>query len=259
MEAYYKEEGIEIYNADCLEVMPQLEDKSIDLILADLPYGETQNEWDKVIPFEPLWKEYERIIKDNGAIALNASLFFAKDLIQSNEKLFRYEWIWKKTLCTGHLNANKMPLRNHEFILIFYKHLPTYNPQMTIGEAKWKGTGTINAQTSNYGKMDNRQPKFNNIYYPQSVIEFSNGDRTKENNHPTQKPVELIEYFVKTYSNEGYSILDNTMGVGTTLVAAKKLGRRAIGIEISKEYCDKAVERLNPILRYAKVGQGDLF
>ena len=236
-----------IYNVDCLIGMKEIQSGSIDMILCDLPYGTTRNKWDIIIPFEPLWEQYERIIKDNGAIVLTAAQPFTTDLINSNKKLFRYDLIWYKSLGTGFLNANKMPMRNHEHILIFYKNVPTYNPIMTKGKLRQKGNKGASTQEGCYGKYKATQ-SYNDLYFPQSVIEISNGDNTKENQHSTQKPVKLFEYLILTYSNEGDLIFDNCIGSGTTAEAAYNHKRNFIGFEIDKDYSTAAQKRMDAVM-----------
>ena len=228
-----------IYNMDCLEGMKMLDDTSIDMILADLPYGTTQNKWDSIIPLDKLWIQYERIIKENGAIVLTAQTPFDKVLGSSNLKWLKYEWIWKKPNGTGHLNAKKMPLKNHENVLVFYKKLPTYNPQLTEGKPY---IAVYSTHSSNYGKQkDNVKTENDGFRYPLSVQEFK---YDKEKHHPTQKPVELFEYLIKTYTNENEIILDNCIGSGTTAVACLKTNRKWIGFEISQEYVNTALKRI---------------
>ena len=235
-----------IYNVDCIEGMKMLPDKSIDMILCDLPYGMTKNSWDKIIPFELLWKQYERIIKDNGAIVLFAQPPFDKQLACSNLKLFRYEWIWKKTKCTGFMNAKKMPLKQHENILVFYKKLPTYNPQGVKTGVAIKTGRSRKGNSRNYGKTGCGNPEYIQTVsnYPKDIICFSNPSN-KGNLHPTQKPIDLLEYLVKTYTNEGETVLDNCMGSGSTAVACINTNRNFIGFEISEEYCKIANERID--------------
>jgi site-specific DNA-methyltransferase (adenine-specific) len=247
MKPFYENEFGKLFHGDCLEIMAKARDKSVDMILCDLPYGVTaQNKWDVVIPFESLWKEYERIIKDKGAIVLTATQPFATDLIMSNRKLFRYDLIWYKALGTGHLNCNRMPMRNHEHILLFYKKLPTYNPQKEKGRMRTKGSLRGNT-TTNYGNFEGVLSE-NDTYYPQSVIDISNGDRNGTKIvHPTQKPVELFEWLIKTYSNEMDLILDNCLGSGTTAIAAQNLNRKWIGIEKEEKYCQIAKERIEAL------------
>jgi site-specific DNA-methyltransferase (adenine-specific) len=234
-----------IYQRDCLEGMKLIPDSSIDMILCDLPYGVTsRNKWDVVISFEHLWKHYERIIKHNGAIILTATQPFATDVINSNRKLFRYDLIWNKKLSTGFLNAKKMPLRQHEHILIFYKKLPTYNPQMeTRGKPRVKGITTeTGKRTMNYGSFKGTS-NINNEYYPTSILEVSNANRN-DKLHPTQKPLELFEYLILTYTNENEVVLDNCMGSGTAAVAAIKTNRKFIGFETEPKYIEIANQRI---------------
>jgi len=228
-----------VIQGDCLEVMKGIPDKSIDMILCDLPYGTTQNKWDSVIPLDILWVEYERIIKDNGVIVLTAQTPFDKILGSSNLKSLKYEWIWKKTHGTGHLNAKKMPMKNHENILVFYKSLPIYNPQMTAGKPY---DVVYSTHSSNYGKQKDNVRTINaGERYPLSIQEFK---YDKDKLHPTQKPVSLFEYLIKTYTNEGYTVLDNCAGSGTTGVACKNTNRNYILIEKEPEYVDIINKRL---------------
>lgn len=243
-----------IYNDDCIKVMPTLKPHSVDLILADLPYANktTHNEWDILIPFEPLWKNYKRLLKDHGAIILFGQGIFSAQLIMSNPTMYRYSLIWNKVRTTGFLNAHRMPLRQHEDILVFYKHLPIYNSQMTKGKEpshsrgnKWEQKGKIQDNGKIYGKYqhDYDTPSTKtNLKYPTSILEFPN--KVQGNVHPTQKPIELLKYLIKTYTNEGMTVLDNTMGSGSTGVAAKLLNRNFIGIEKEKKYFDIAKERI---------------
>jgi site-specific DNA-methyltransferase (adenine-specific) len=234
-----------IYQRECIEGMRMIPDKSVDMILCDLPYGTTRNKWDTVIPFEPLWKQYERIIKDNGAIILTASQPFTSDVINSNRKIFRYTWVWDKKLSSGFLNAKRMPLRRHEDVVVFYKKSPTYNPIMEIrGSVRKKGITTESGKhTNNYGKYKSTFSE-NNEYYPTSILEISNATRSKSL-HPTQKPVELFEYLINTYSNKGDIVLDNCMGSGTTAIAALRTGRQFIGFELEREYIEIANKRID--------------
>ena len=238
-----------IYKGDCLELMPiHIEDNSIDLIFADLPYGTTNCKWDSLINLEELWKQYERVIKDNGVILLFAQTPFDKILGASNLKLLRYEWIWEKTSATGHLNAKKMPMKAHENILVFYKKLPTYNPQKTTGHSpvnsytkKVKG-GTADGQI--YGNTISVSGGGSIERYPRSVQVFSS-DKQKSKLHPTQKPLKLIEYMINTYTESGDLVLDNVCGSGTTGLAAKNLGRNYILMEKDPEYYEISCKRLN--------------
>ena len=237
----------EIYKGDCLELMPKLiDDKSIDMIFCDLPYGTTQNKWDSVIPLDELWKEYNRVIKDNGAIVLFAQTPFDKVIGASNLKMLKYEWIWEKTQATGHLNAKKMPMKAHENILVFYKKLPTYNPQKTTGHKPMNsGVRRSSLKNENYNEINKVDLPFggDTDRYPRTVLEFKS-DKQKNYLHPTQKPLELIEYMIKTYTNEGDLILDNTCGSGTTGLGAKNLNRDYIMMEQDHEYYDIACKRL---------------
>ena len=236
--------NIKLYNDDCLKEMKNISDGSIDFILCDLPYGTTQNNWDCTICLEDLWKHYNRIIKDNGCIALFAQSPFDKILANSNMKMFRYEWIIEKTKGTGHLNAKKMPLKCHENILIFYKNLPTYNPQMTKGHAPVHSYTKHTDNGCNYGKGKvGISGGGQTTRYPRDVLSFKWDTQTSKL-HPTQKPLALCEYMIKTYTNEGETVLDNCMGSGTTGVACRNLNRNFIGIELNAEYFKAAKERI---------------
>ncbi len=232
---------IKLYNGDCFELMKEIPDKSIDMILADLPYGTTRNKWDEVLPFNALWKEYERIIKDNGAIVLHSQQPFTSKLIMSNLKIYKYSWVWSKSQVSGFLNAKKQPLREHEDICVFYKKQCTYNPQMTKGKMQLKNTG---GDSSNYNKFEAR-PHYSDEYYPKTILDFPL--RRFKGGHPTQKPVELAEYLIKTYTNEGDTVLDNVMGSGTTGVACKNLNRNFIGMELDETYFNIAKERIEKV------------
>ncbi len=240
-----------IHHGDCLEIMKDIPAGSIDMILCDLPYGTTQNKWDSVIPLDKLWAHYERIIKGDGAIVLTAQTPFDKILGASNLTLLRYEWIWKKAQGTGHLNAKKIPMKNHENILVFYKNIPTYNPQMTSGEAYIAKRGT---DSSNYGKDVEGYDRLtinDGKRYPLSVQMFN----SEKGLHPTQKPVPLFEYLIKTYTNEGETVLDNCIGSGTTAVAAYNTGRNFIGIELNEEYFEIADKRIKDTMAQTNIFQ----
>ena len=247
-----------LINADCFDVFPFIEDKSIDAIICDLPYGTTENKWDSVLPLDLLWQQYRRIIKDNGIIILFAQSPFDKVLGCSNLEWLKYELIWIKNRGTGHLNAKKMPMKYHENILVFYKKLPTYNPifidysestkkihksnKVKTFDAKWANN---NANYGRFNKLE-RVYDFERGKYPMSYINFNVLSQTdKTRTHPTQKPVELMEYLIKTYTNENEIVLDNTMGSGTTGLACLKTNRQFIGIEKEKQYYDVAVRRLS--------------
>lgn len=224
----------EVYNEDCLETLKRLPDGSVDLMLQDTPFGVTHNDWDIVPDFERLWPEWLRVGKINCAYLFFGTQPFVSDLINSNRAMFRYDLIWYKALGTGFLNANKMPMRNHEHIIVFYKSLPTYNPQMSLGKMRQKGTRN-SKQSSNYGAFDYKV-SVNNTYHPQSVIDITNGDNTKENDHPTQKPVELIRYLIRSYSNQDDLVFDGYLGSGTTMIASYLEGRSFIGAELKENY-----------------------
>lgn len=236
-----------IYFEDCMEGMKKIPDKAIDCILCDLPYSITNNKWDSIIPLEALWKEYERVIKDNGAIVLTASQPFTSLLIQSNPKLFRYEWIWVKNKSTGHLNAKKMPLRRHESVVVFYKKLPVYNPQKTTGHKPVNTYTKHSDDGTNYGKTKTGiKGGGQTDRYPTSILEIpvmNNDDDEKF--HPTQKPIALMEYMVRTYTNEGDTVLDTCMGSMTTAIACLNTGRNYIGFENNEEYYEKGMERIH--------------
>ena len=235
---------MQLYNGDCIEVMKTLPEKSVDLILTDPPFGTTQNKWDSVIPFADLWRGYERVIKDNGAIVLFGQGLFSDELACSNKKMFRYRLVWEKTKAGGFLNARRMPLQAHEDILVFYKKLPTYNPQMSEGKPYVK-KAVSNGDGKNYGKFD-RVGQINvneGTRFPRSVIKFSNDNHNSL--HPTQKPVDLLEYLIKTYTNEGDVVLDSCMGSGSTGVAALNCERKFIGIELDPNYFAIAERRIN--------------
>lgn len=235
---YYERNGITIYCGDCLSVMPKLE-PPIDMILADLPYGTTACSWDTVIPFEPLWENYKRIIKEHGAVVLTGSQPFTSMLVMSNLNWFKYEWIWDKQGTANFAIAKIQPLRASENILVFSNGRTNYYPQMRTGKVRMKGGG---------GKCEingmNPIHSVNGLYYPTNVIKISNANFSERGLHPTQKPTALMAYLIRTYTNPGELVLDNTMGSGTTLLAAQNEGRRAIGIEINEEYCKIAVDRL---------------
>jgi DNA modification methylase len=233
----------QIIHGDCLEVMKELPDKSIDMILCDLPYGTTACEWDAVIPFEPLWEQYERIIKDNGAIVLFGSEPFTSLLITSNLKLFKYNWIWKKTKATGFFDCKKRPLNDYETISVFYKKQPVYNPQMIKAEKIYKRGYVKRKKSDCYGEEKDFVQKETGLRYPKRIIEFGNAN-TRGIIHPAQKPVALCEYLIKTYTLPGEVVLDNCIGSGTTAIACINTGRDFIGIEIEEEYVKIAKKRI---------------
>lgn len=232
----------EVLLGDCLDLMKNIPSGKIDFILCDLPYGVTaRNKWDVIIPFKPLWEQYNRVIKNNGAIVLTATEPFSSMLIMSNPENFRYDLIWEKPLATGFLNANKMPLRNHEQILVFYKSLPIYNPQKTEGKPYKM---TRRGDTTNYNSVKNLHQETNNVdgkRFPKSVIKFSSD---KDKLHPTQKPLALFEWLIKTFTNEGETVLDNCAGSGTTGIACVKNNRNSILIEKDPKFFELIKTRL---------------
>ena len=237
-----------IYNMDCLEGMKEIPDKSVDMILCDLPYGTTACKWDTIIPFEPLWEQYERVIKDNGAIVLTASQPFTGALVMSNPKLFKYEWIWEKSKAGNFMSVKKQPQKIHENILVFYKKQPTYNPVMEK---------TINKSSRNKGKIGKvnitntiilkEEYVDNGLRYPYSIQFYCNQSGELNNTkrlHPTQKPVPLFEYLINTYTNENETVLDNCIGSGTTAIASLNTNRNFIGFELDKGYFNITNERI---------------
>jgi DNA modification methylase len=239
-----------IYFGDCFNFLPLLQKESIDLIICDLPYSQTNCSWDEQVDLERLWKAYNSIIKENGCIILFAQQSFAHQLVASNSKMFRYELIWEKSHNTNFLNAKKQPLRSHENILIFYKKPPVYNPQKTSGHVKKevKASSRKSRKIEIWNKHDKAIDYSSTERYPRSVLYFAS-DRQKESYHPTQKPLRLIEYLIKTYSNEGDIVLDNCIGSGTMAVAAINTNRRYIGMEKEEKYYDIALERISKILQ----------
>jgi len=236
-----------IYHGDCLELMPEIVSGSIDMILCDLPYGTTQCKWDTIIPFDKLWEQYERIIKPNGAIVLTASNPFTAALIMSNPKLFRYEWIWEKQKATRFLDCKKRPLQAHENIAVFYKKHPTYNPQKVQGKPFDKGYRRTNAdktQAEIYGTFKGaRIVNESGMRFPRTVLKFNTAEGDGKF-HPTQKPVALFEYMIRTYTNEGDLVLDNCVGGGTTPVACENTNRKWIAMEKKQEYFDTSTKRI---------------
>lgn len=232
-----------VHQGDCLEVMKQIDDNTIDLILCDLPFGTTACKWDTVIPFEPLWEQYNRVIKDNSAILLFSQQPFTTDLVNSNRKYFRYEIIWEKNRSLGFLNAKKMPLRCHEVILVFYKKLPTYNPQFTEGKPyKSKSSGNGKPTTSIYRAYTPIRNNNAGTRYPRDVIRINGGDNGRF--HPTQKSVFFLEYLIKTYTNKFETVLDNCSGSGSTGVACINTSRNFICIEQEESYVEISRKRI---------------
>jgi len=235
-----------VFEADCLDKMRDIPDKSIDMILCDLPYGMTQNAWDSYIPLDCLWNHYLRIIKLNGAIVLTSHGVFTAKLILSQEKLFKYKWVWEKSKPTNFLNAKKQPLRKHEDICVFYQRQPTYNPQMEQGEAYDKGVRK-NQLSGSYGNFEPVHVHSNGERYPTDIIYVKTAESEGEVVHPTQKPVELGRYLVRTYTKPGDIVLDNTCGSGSFLVAAILEGRNFIGIEKNEDVVLFKKEEINYI------------
>ena len=232
---------IDLIQGDCLERMKEIPSGSVDMILCDLPYGTTACKWDTVIPFEPLWAQYRRVAKRNAAIVLTAAQPFTSALVMSNPKAFRYCWVWEKPKATGHLQAKKRPMTAHEDICVFYWRLPTYNPQKAQGKP-YKASRRTTNKDGVYGVVgEAREGNEEGLYYPRSVQRFSRPHSTV---HPTQKPVALMEYLIKTYTNEGDTVLDNCMGSGTTGVACVRTGRNFIGIERDEGYFKIAEDRI---------------
>lgn len=233
----------ELHHGDCLELMNQIPDGSVDLVLCDLPCGSTQCKWDTVIPFGALWDQYLRIAKESAAIVLHAAQPFTSALIMSRPDLFRYEWIWEKGNATGFLNAKKQPLRAHEAVVVFYRSQPTYNPQMTHGHQR-KTTKRKTVDSECYGEGNAITVYDSTSRYPRSVQRISS-DKQKVALHPTQKPLALSEFLVRTHSNPGDMVLDNAMGSGTTGVACALNDRRFIGMESDAGYFITASKRIS--------------
>lgn len=243
----------QLYEADCLECMKDIPDGTIDMILCDLPYGMTQNQWDCYLPLDLLWEQYTRIIKTNGAIVLTSQGLFTAKLILSQPKLYKYKWIWEKSKPTNFLNAKKQPLRKYEDVCVFYKKQPIYNPQMISGEPYNKGVRK-NQLSGSYGDFQPVHVQSSGERYPTDIIYVKTAESEGEVVHPTQKPIELGRYFVRTYTKPGDVILDNTFGSGSFLVAALMEGRNFIGIEKNEnvalfkkneiDYIDVAKRRL---------------
>ena len=237
-----------IYNEDCLEGMKRIADKSVNMILCDLPYGTTACKWDVIIPFEPLWEQYNRIIKDNGAIVLTASQPFTSALVMSNTEGFKHAWVWNKVSCGNPFTAKHAPLKITEDVLVFGKNRVNYTPIMTRGKMKVKG-GKAKSKLFDVNTVSYK----NDLYYPKNLIEFSNNNNMKKI-HPTQKPVALFEYLINTYTIEGETVLDNCMGSGTTAIACMNTGRNFIGFELDEGYFNLANER---IAKHLLERQGD--
>lgn len=249
---------IDLQHGDCLELMKNIQDGSIDMILADLPYGMTANKWDSAIPLDQLFEQYQRIIKPHGAVLLfGMGKFGAQLIMNAPAKMpYRYDWIWEKTKPVGFLWSRHMPLRAHENVYVFYKHLPTYHPQMRFGFKPYKAKCSKLGDNSghNYHQASGNYTPHHSAgeRFPIDVIKFSK-DHNK-NDHPTQKPVDLLQYLIKTYTDEGMTVLDNTMGSGSTGVAAVSLNRNFIGMELDEEYFKIAKERIKKADRSTLAG-----
>ena len=235
---------LKLLHGDCLELMKDIPDASIDAIITDPPYGTTACKWDAAIPFEPMWEELKRVVKNNGVIVLFGSQPFTSALVMSNPKMFKYQWIWEKSKASGYLNSKKRPMVSHEDIAIFCKSTPIYYPQMTKGDPYNKGTALRN--TNVYGNQKITTVKNDEgLRYPRSVQYFKTAESEGKVYHPTQKPLILMEYLVKTYTQENNTVLDFTMGSGTTGIACKNLNRNFIGIELDSKYFAIAESRIN--------------
>jgi site-specific DNA-methyltransferase (adenine-specific) len=234
---------INLLHGDCLELLKTIPDESVDMVLCDPPYGATQCKWDSVIDLTKMWNQLERIIKPNGAILIFGSEPFSSVLRSSNLKLFKYDWIWEKGNATGHLNSKKQPLKAHETISVFYKAQPKYRPIKTTGHERKTAT-RVDYNTEVYNKQTKVTSYDSTERYPRSILKFSS-DKQKTKFHPTQKPIALLEYFLKTYTDENEIVLDFTMGSGSTGVACKNLCRKFIGIEKDATYFNIASERIN--------------
>lgn len=236
-----------LWNEECLSAMKRIPDGSVDMVMCDLPYGTTRNKWDSVIDLPSLWKAYRRVCKPSAAIVLTAAQPFTSVLVNSNLADFKYDWCWRKPKGTGHLNAKKQPMRDKEDVLVFYQEQSVYNPQFMAGtpykDKAGKNHSAKSSMTGSYGTYTNYREDNDGRRYPKQVIEFGVVERGTE--HPTQKPVALMEYLIRTYTNEGELVLDNTMGSGTTGVACGNLGRRFIGIEQDETYFKIAQKRIN--------------
>lgn len=232
---------------DCLERLREIPKGSVDMILCDLPYGTTQNKWDAVIPFEALWAQYWQVAKPGAAVVLTAAQPFTSALVMSQPQFFRYDWTWRKPKGTGHLNAKKQPMRDKEDILVFYRQQCTYNPQMTAGtpykDKAGKDHSANSSMTDSYGSYTNFRNDNSGLRYPKQVVDF--GVVERGNIHPTEKPVPLFEYLIRTYTDEGMTVLDNCAGSGTTAISAERSGRNWICIERDETYFAKACERVH--------------
>lgn len=249
--------SVRLFNGDCLDVMPTLADGNLDMVLCDLPYGTTQNKWDSVLPLDRLWAEYWRVLKVNGVVVFTAAQPFTSALILSQLSAFKYEWIWRKSRPTGQLNAKREPLRDKEDIPVFYRSPPTYNPQMWDGEPNHvSGKPHVKTASSNWGKQYEITEEKTRSKYPRAVLDFPSLNPVGQV-HPTQKPVALMEYLIRTYTNPGDTVLDNTMGSGTTGVACVNTGRNFIGIEMDAGYFAIAEARIAAAMDQAGLFGGE--
>jgi len=246
IEPRYRSEQVTLYCADCLDVLPQLEAGSVDAVITDLPYGTTQCSWDEIIPLEPMWTQVKRLLKQRGVFVTTASQPFTSKLIMSNLDWFKYEWVWEKDKATGHLDAQKRPMRKHENITIFSKNSHQYNPQIFDKPKKNIRPISRRAASDNYGAYNETASR--NIpldkSYPQTIVKINTTNHGERGEHPTQKPVALYEYLIRTYTNENDAVMDFCMGSGTTGVACVQTGRHFIGIEIDEKYYQIAEKRI---------------
>ena len=236
---------IDLYNGDCIEVMKNIPSKSVDMILCDLPYGTTKCKWDSIIPFDKLWENYNRVTKDNAAIVLFGTEPFSTELRHSNLKMYKYDWIWDKVKPNGHLVAKHRPMQRNENISVFGKGKINYYPIMIERDKPKKSKEYSRTEIMGGNTTDNKGKTLNKKY-PQNILVYSNASQ-KNKLHPTQKPIELLEYLIKTYTQEGETVLDNTMGSGSTGVAALNLHRKFIGIELDEKYFEIAKERIEKV------------
>ena len=246
MTPYYNNDGVILYHGNCLQVLPEI-NKTVDAVISDPPYGTTCCKWDSVIPLDSLWKCVNRVTRDTTPVVLFSAQPFTSVLVTSNLQNFRYDWIWEKSEVTGHLNSKKMPMRAHESICVFYKRLPTYNPIKTNGHTRKTAT-RLNTKSDCYGVQVGVSSYDSTDRYPRSVLKFST-DKQVANLHPTQKPLDLLRYLIRTYTNEGDTVLDFACGSGTTLLAAQLEDRKAIGIELEENYCEVTARRLEEALK----------
>ena len=241
----YRDDNAWLMIGDCLERMKEIPEGGVDLVLTDPPYGTTACKWDSVIPLEPMWEQLKLVTKKNGAIVMTASQPFTSSLVMSNPDMFKYDWVWRKPKGTGHLNAKKMPMKDKEDVVVFYSSPCTYNPQFSPGTPYKNKAGDPKKSTSmtdSYGKYTNFRNDNKGRRYPKQVLEFPVVERGTV--HPTQKPIALMEYLIKTYTNEYDTVLDFTMGSGTTGVACRNLNRKFIGIELDEGYFNIAKDRI---------------